>query len=66
MLSRETVHRNLIKLAATENTLKSINCLINLYIVGWIIINSDVFYAERRSETGFNVVMSQIFCLHDW
>ena len=38
MLSHETVHRNRIKLVATEKALNSHKCLITLYIVGWVII----------------------------
>ena len=36
--SHETVHRNRIKLVATEKSLNSQKCLITLYIAGWVII----------------------------
>ena len=38
MLSHETVHRNRIKLVATENALNSQKCLITLYIIGRVIM----------------------------
>ena len=39
MWSRETVRRNRIEPAETENLSNSQKCLITLHIVGWVIIN---------------------------
>ena len=41
LLSHETVHRNRIKLVATEKASNSQKFLITLYIVGWVIIKTD-------------------------
>ena len=38
MWSRETVRRNRIEPAETENLSNSQKCLITLHIVGWVII----------------------------
>ena len=40
MWSRETVRRNRIEPAETENLSNSQKCLITLHIVGWVIICS--------------------------
>ena len=56
MLSHETVHRNWIKLVATEKALNSQKCLITLYIVGWVKISAgsleifDFFFTDMFIE----------------
>ena len=40
MWSRETVRRNRIEPAETENLSNSQKCLITLHIVGWVIIEN--------------------------
>ena len=42
MWSRETVRRNRIEPAETENLSNSQKCLITLHIVGWVIIKNVV------------------------
>ena len=42
MWSRETVRRNRIEPAETENLPNSQKCLITLHIVGWVIIKNVV------------------------
>ena len=43
MWSRETVRRNWIEPAETENLSNSQKCLITLHIVGWVIIINDTW-----------------------
>ena len=42
MWSRETVRRNRIEPAETENLSNSQKCLITLHIVGWVIIGTII------------------------
>ena len=51
MLCHETVHRNRIKLVATEKALNSQRCLITLYIEGWVIIPNGVILYTEKSQT---------------
>ena len=46
MLSHETVHRNLIKVVATENSLNREKCLITMYIVSslWSYYNDNLSF----------------------
>ena len=48
MWSRETVRRNQIEPAETENLSNSQKCLITLHIVGWVIIRNIISSASCR------------------
>ena len=56
MWSRETVRRNRIEPAETENLSNSQKCLITLHIVGWVIIKNVVTgnSSSKPDRTGRN------------
>ena len=66
MWSRETVRRNRIEPAETENLSNSQKCLITLHIVGWVIIKNVVpgnssMKPDQTGGDGKGVKQSEMF-----
>ena len=64
MWSRETVRRNRIEPAETENLPNSQKCLITLHIVGWVI-KHFIFVTASTCIVAFSKVADRSLELND-